>query len=122
MKKILFYCFLLVIVVATACSDIEQFESTPINLGAKSTSTEILSATATGGKVTAMFAVTTGAKYSVQVYSFAATEPVKSLPFTAEEEITTKVYDFTDLPDGLYDLTLTDISGVSIKKPLIIKR
>jgi hypothetical protein len=113
---------LIILFFAFACADIEQFESTPINLGAKSTSTEILSVTTVGGKVTAMFAVTTGAKYSVQVYPFAATDPVKSLPLTAEEEIVTKVYDFTELPDGLYDLTLTDISGVSIKKPIIIKR
>jgi len=24
--------------------------------------------------------------------------------------------------DGLYDITLTDINGVSVKKPLVIKR
>lgn len=105
-----------------ACSDLEQFETQPINLGAASKSTEILSAVSVSGKVTVMYVVTTGAKYSVQVYPFGAADPAKTLPFTAEEDITTKVYDFTDLPDGLYDLTLTDISGVSIKKPLIIKR
>lgn len=105
-----------------ACSDLEKFETAPINMGAVSKSTEILSVSSTGGKVTAMFAVTTGAKYSVQVYPFASLEPLKTLPLTAETEITTKIYDFTDLPDGLYDLTLTDVSGVSIKKPLIIKR
>ena len=114
--------FIVFILLTVACSDLEQFEKAPINLGATSKSTEILSVASTGGKVTAMFAVTTGAKYSVQVYSFAAIEPVKTLPLTAETEITTKVYDFSDLPDGLYDLTLTDISGVSIKKPLVIKR
>ena len=114
--------FILFIFVTIACSDLEQFETAPINLGVASKSTEILSVSSTGGKVTAMFAVTTGAKYSVQVYSFAAIDPVKTLPLTAETEITTKVYDFTDLPDGLYDLTLTDVSGVTIKKPLVIKR
>lgn len=114
--------FILFILLTIGCSDLEQFESTPINLGAKPSSTEILSVTSTGGKVTAMFSVTTGAKYSVQVYSFAAIEPVKSLPLTAETEITTKIYDFSDLPDGLYDLTLTDVSGTSIRKPLVIKR
>jgi hypothetical protein len=114
--------FILFIFITFACSDLEQFESTPINLGVKSSSTEILSVSATGGKVTAMFSVTTGAKYSVQVYSFAAIEPVKTLPLTAETDITTKIYDFSDLPDGLYDLTLTDVSGTSIRKPLVIKR
>lgn len=113
---------LLLLTIAFACSDLEKFESAPINLGAKATSTEILSATSTGGKITALFAVTPGAKYSVQVYSFAAIEPVKTLPLTADTEITTKIYDFTDLPDGLYDLTLTDIAGVTTRKPIIIKR
>jgi hypothetical protein len=56
------------------------------------------------------------------VYEFGKTEPTKTLPLTAEEEIVTKVYDFKDLQDGIYDLTLTDVAGVSIKKPLIIKR
>lgn len=113
---------LLLLTIAFACSDIEKFENAPINLGAKATSTEILSATSTGGKITALFAVTPGAKYSVQVYSFAAIEPVKTLPLTADTEITTKIYDFTDLPEGLYDLTLTDIAGVTTRKPIIIKR
>lgn len=113
---------LVILIFVFACQDLEKFEDAPINMGAKSNSTEILSINAVGPKVTVMYAVTTGAKYSVQVYPFASIEPLKTLPLTAETEITTKIYDFTDLPDGLYDLTLTDISGVSIKKPLIIKR
>lgn len=114
--------FILFIFLTIACSDLEQFETAPINLGVASKSTEILSVSSVGSQVTVMYAVTAGAKYSVQVYPFASIEPVKTLPLTAETEITTKIYDFKDLPDGLYDLTLTDISGVSIKKPLIIKR
>jgi hypothetical protein len=114
--------FILFIFFAVACSDLEKFEPTPVNLGAAPTKTNILSVMSTGGTVTAQFAVTTGAKYSVQVYEFGKSDPTKSLPLTAEEEIVTKVYDFTDLPDGIYDITLTDVAGVSIKKPLIIKR
>ena len=114
--------FILFIFFVFACSDIEQFEPTPVNLGAAPSKTNILSVVSTGGKVTAQFAVTTGAKYSVQVYEFGQSDPTKTLPLTAEEEIVTKVYDFSDLQDGLYDLTLTDVAGVSIKKPLIIKR
>lgn len=120
MKNTLIILILLLFVFA--CQDLEKFEDPQLNLGTKATSTEILSVVSNKGTVTAMFAITTGAKYSVQVYPFASIEPVKTLPLTAETEITTKIYDFTDLPDGLYDLTLTDISGVSIKKPLIIKR
>jgi hypothetical protein len=114
--------FILFIFLTVACSDLEKFEPTPVNLGAAPTKTNILSVMSTGGTVTAQFAVTTGAKYSVQVYEFGKSDPTKSLPLTAEEEIVTKVYDFTDLPDGIYDITLTDVAGVSIKKPLIIKR
>ena len=114
--------FILFIFLAFACSDLEKFEPSPVNLGAAPSKTNILSVVSIGGKVTAQFAVTTGAKYSVQVYEFGNAEPTKTLPLTAQEEIVTKVYDLTDLEDGLYDITLTDVAGVSIKKPLIIKR
>ena len=114
--------FILFITLTFACSDIEQIETTPINLGVKASNTDILSVVSQGAKTTVMYNLTVGAKYSVQVYEFGKTDPTKTLPLTAEEEIVTKVYDFTELPDGIYDLTLTDVAGVSIKKPLIIKR
>jgi hypothetical protein len=120
MRKAL--AFILFIFLTIGCSDLEQFDTVPVNLGAAPTKTNILSVTATGGKVTAMFAVTTGAKYSVQVYEFGKTDPTKTLPLTAEEDVVTRVYDLTELKDGLYDITLTDVAGTSIKKPLIIKR
>ncbi len=106
----------------TACADVE-LPAPEINLGANPTNkTNILSVMAQGTKITVMYNVTTGAKYSVQVYEFGQSDPTKTLPLTAEEEIVTRVYDLADLPDGLYDITLTDVAGVSIKKPLIIKR
>lgn len=106
-----------------SCSDLDVLnEDTSMQLGAKPKNTEILSAITSGSKVTVMYNLTVGAKYSVQVYAFGAAEPAKTLPLTAEEEITTKVYDLADLPDGLYDLTLTDTEGATTKKPLIIKR
>jgi hypothetical protein len=120
MRKLL--AFVLFTFLTVACSDIEQFESKPINLGATSKSTQILSVNSIGSTVTVKYNLTTGAKYAVQVYEFAAKEPKKTLPLMAEEEIVTKVYEFTDLPDGMYDLVLTDVAGTSIKKPLIIKR
>lgn len=104
------------------CSDVDVLTEPSINLGSISKSTDILSVNSVAGKVTVQYAVTTGAKYSVQVYKFAASEPTKTLPLTAEEEIVTKVYDFTDLENGLYDLSLTDVAGKSVKKPLVIKR
>jgi hypothetical protein len=114
--------FLLFIFLTFACSDLEQFETKPMNLGVKASNTEILSIVSQGAKTTVTYNLTVGAKYSVQVYEFGKTDPTKTLPLTAEEEIVTKVYDFADLKDGIYDITLTDIAGTSIKKPLIIKR
>jgi len=122
MKNLLILGVLVSSLFIIGCSDVDVLTEPSINLGATSKSTGIISINSVGGKVTVQYAVTAGAKYSVQVYKFAASEPSKTLPLTAEEQIVTKIYDFTDLEDGLYDLTLTDVSGVSVKKPLVIKR
>jgi hypothetical protein len=122
MKNILSIVLIGLIFITAGCSDVEVLSAPDIKLGVTAKSTDILSVMSVGGKVTVQYAVTAGAKYSVQVYKFAATEPTKTLPLTAEEEIVTKIYDFTDLEDGLYDITLTDISGNTVKKPLVIKR
>jgi hypothetical protein len=122
MKNILSIVLISLIFITAGCSDIEVMSVPDIKLGVTAKSTDILNITSVGGKVTVQYLVTTGAKYSVQVYKFAATEPTKTLPLTAEEEIVTKIYDFTDLENGIYDITLTDINGVSVKKPLVIKR
>jgi hypothetical protein len=122
MKNILSIVLIGLIFITAGCSDIEVMSVPDIKLGVTAKSTDILNITSVGGKVTVQYLVTTGAKYSVQVYKFAATEPTKTLPLTAEEEIVTKIYDFTDLENGIYDITLTDINGVSVKKPLVIKR
>lgn len=122
MKNLLILGVLVSSLFIIGCSDVDVLTEPSINLGTVSKSTGILSINSVGGTVTVQYAVTAGAKYSVQVYKFAATEPSKTLPLTAEEQIVTKIYDFTDLEDGLYDLTLTDVSGVSVKKPLVIKR
>ena len=122
MKKLLSIVLIGLIFITAGCSDIEVLSTPDIKLGVTAKSTDILSVMSVGGQVTVQYAVTTGAKYSVQVYKFAETEPAKTLPLTAEEEIVTKIYDFTDLEDGLYDITLTDINGGTVKKPLVIKR
>ena len=122
MKNLLSIVLIGLIFITAGCSDIEVMSVPDIKLGVTAKSTDILNITSVGGKVTVQYLVTTGAKYSVQVYKFAATEPTKTLPLTAEEEIVTKIYDFTDLENGIYDITLTDINGVSVKKPLVIKR
>lgn len=121
MKKLILLA--VVLFTTVACQDINQLEEAPvINLGVKATDTKIVSAVTSGSKVTVMYSVTAGAKYSVQIYKFGESSPVKTLPLTADSSIVTKVYELTDLDNGIYDLTLTDISGTSIKQPLIIKR
>ncbi|WP_296683430.1 hypothetical protein [Flavobacterium sp.] len=123
MKRIALIVSTALIFIIAGCSDLEQFETTPqINLGTVAKSTDIKSIEAIGGKVTVKYTVTPSAKYSVQVFEFAQMEPKKTLPFTAVDSVETKVYEFSDLNDGLYDLVLTDISGTSIKKPLVIKK
>ena len=122
MKNLSLIVLIGLIFITAGCSDIEVMSVPDVKLGVTAKSTDILSVISVGGKVTVQYAVTTGAKYSVQVYKFAAVEPAKTLPLTAEEEIVTKIYDFTDLEDGIYDITLTDINGKSVKKPLVIKR
>lgn len=122
MKNTTILIALFISIFMIGCSDLAVLEEQPINLGVTSKKTDIAAITAVGGKVTVQYLVTTGAKYSVQVYKFGEADPTKTLPFTAETDIETKVYEFTDLSDGIYDLTLTDINGTSIKRPLIIKR
>ena len=123
MKRITLIVSIVSLFIIAGCSDLEQFEATPqINLGATAKSTNIKSVEAVGGKVTVKYEVTPSAKYSVQVFEFAQMDPKKTLPFTAADSVETKVYEFSDLNDGLYDLVLTDVSGTSIKKPLVIKK
>jgi len=122
MKNTTLLTTLFISIFMIGCSDIEVINEQPVNLGTTSKKTDIATIISVGNKVTVQYLVTTGAKYSVQVYKFAETEPTKTLPFTADTDIETKVYEFTDLENGIYDLTLTDINGVSVKKPLIIKR
>jgi uncharacterized protein YxeA len=122
MKNIISIVLIVLIFITASCSDVDVLNTPDMNLGNVSKSTGINSIISTGSKVTVQYSVTTGAKYSVQVYEFAGNDPIKTIPFTAETDIETKVYEFTDLKDGIYDLTLTDVSGESVKKPMVIKR
>ena len=122
MKNIISIVLISLIFITVSCSDMDVLNTPDIKLGVASKSTSINSIVATGQTVTVQYSVTAGAKYSVQVYEFAGAEPKKTLPFTAETDIETKVYEFTDLTDGIYDLVLTDVSGESVKKPMVIKR
>jgi hypothetical protein len=112
--------FILIFVIYS-CTKIELEEPTPINLGVQSTSTSIKSITQSGNIVTAEFATTVGAKYSVLIIPFGKDEPVKKEGFTATEEVTKKVFDLKQLAKQDYDLIFIDINGKEVKHPIIIK-
>jgi hypothetical protein len=102
-----------------ACQDIETLEK-ETSLGSNPESTDITSLVVESKQATIVANTTVGAKYSVQVYKFGNTEPLKTVGFTATSVATIKTIQLDTLSRGLYDLTLTDVSGVTIKKPLII--
>jgi hypothetical protein len=115
------YLLFILIFVIYSCTKIELEDPTPINLGVQSTSTSIKSITQNGNIVTAEFATTVGAKYSVLIIPFGKEEPVKKEGFTATEEVTKKVFDLKQLAKQDYDLIFIDINGKEVKHPIIIK-
>jgi hypothetical protein len=116
MKKTI--AFLLIVMLA-ACQDIEQLEK-EVSLGEMPVATDIKSLSVEGKQATIVANTTIGARYSIQIQSFGKTEPLKTVGFTASSVATIKTIQLDTLSRGLYDLTLTDVSGVTIKKPLII--
>jgi hypothetical protein len=117
MKHAFVFIFLMILV---SCQDIEVLERETINLGTAAIGTDIKSIVVVNKSTTIVANTTTGAKYSIQVYKFGETEPVKTVGFTADSEATIKTINLNELPTGMYDLTLTDIAGTIIKKPLIL--
>lgn len=109
----------MLIVVLAACQDLETLEK-ETSLGSNPESTDITSLVVESKQATIVANTTVGAKYSIQVYKFGSTEPLKTVGFTASSVATIKTIQLDTLSRGLYDLTLTDVSGVTIKKPLII--
>lgn len=116
MRHAIVFIFLMILV---SCQDIEVLER-EINLGTAAKGTDITSIIVSNKSTTIVANTTIGAKYSIQVYKFGETEPVKTVGFTADSEATIKTINLNELPTGMYDLTLTDIAGTIIKKPLIL--
>lgn len=121
MKKILLAIVALTLV---ACQDIEMIAPIPqeINLGVKPGDTGILSVMSKGASVDVTLVVKTGAKYSLQVYKFGNLEPIKTIKITADQDTLKQTYSFAEIPDGIYDLMLTDVEGKSTIKPLFINK
>ena len=111
---------LTVLVLFAGCRKIDV-QPTVIDLGMKPMSTAIKQISETNNVVTAKFQTTPGAKYSVQVIPFGSDESVMTDGFTAQDSITSKVYNLKDLPKKNYDLVFMDISGKEIKYPITLK-
>lgn len=120
-KLLAIYLILVATLIVYACTKIDIPAPEPINMGVKSEATAIKSITQVGNVVTAEFATTVGAKYSVQVVPFGKEDPVKKEGFTATEEVTKKVYDLSGLVKQDYDFIFIDITGKEVKHPIIIK-
>ncbi len=67
MKNLLSIVLIGLIFITTGCSDLDVLATPDIKLGVTAKSTDILSVMSVGGTVTVQYAVTTVAKYSVQV-------------------------------------------------------
>jgi hypothetical protein len=121
MKRIIMVLGVLVTLSITGCKKIDFPQPQVIELGTQSTSTAIKSITQQGNVVTAEFETTIGAKYSVQIIPFGSEVPSKREGFTANQSVTTKVYDLSELSKKDYDLVFIDISGKEVKYPIVIK-
>lgn len=120
MKKIIIFLFS-IIFISNSCRENDIIVEPTINLGVEPNNTEINEINISNDNMKITYVVTKGSKYSFQIYEFTKNEPLKTLGFTAEKDTIIKNYDISDLPNGLYDLVLTDISGNLIKKPILIK-
>jgi hypothetical protein len=118
MKKYTIYAFGLLLF---SCTKIDVPQPQSIDLGVKSTGASIKSIVQSGNIITANFQTTIGAKYSIQVIPFGKDEPVKKEGFMANDTLTKKVLNLSDLPKRNYDLIFIDISGNEVKYPIIIK-
>jgi hypothetical protein len=116
MRHAIVFIFLMILV---SCQDIEVLEK-EIDLGATAKGTDITSIIVSNKSTTVVANTTAGAKYSIQIQPFGKTESLKTVGFTAESEATIKTINLNELPAGMYDLYLIDISGTIIKKPLIL--
>jgi hypothetical protein len=121
MKRIIIVLGVLVTLSIAGCRKVDFPQPQVIDLGNQSTSTAIKSISQQGNVVTAEFETTIGAKYSVQIIPFGSEIPSKKEGFTANQSVTTKVYDLSELSKKDYDLVFIDISGKEVKYPIVIK-
>jgi hypothetical protein len=119
MRKLLF----LLIFIFAGCTKIDILPP-KVELGAIPTSSVINKVSpivSDGSNVVVYMALTTDAKYSLQVTDLLDNE-LKVFGFTAESSKVTKRIDLSDLKNGDYNLVLIDIQGREYKTHVIIKK
>lgn len=122
MKKLI---AILMVVSIFGCKKVDVLPTDDtINLGAESKSTTITRVypfLSDGSSVNFDLNVTVDAKYTLQVTDIMGNS-LKSFGFTANEIFITKTINVSDLPNGDYDVVLTDIAGKQSKTNIIIKK
>lgn len=117
MKRIFIFLF---IVGVLGCNEPQIVLEEPIGLGANPELNAIISYKFVEKTAYIKANTTIGAKYSLQLHDISAKEPLKTKGFTATEQESTLVIDLSSVPRGIYDLTLTDVSGNTSKLPINI--
>ena len=117
MKRIFIFLF---IVGLLGCNEQQIVLEEPIGLGANPELNAIISYKFVEKTAYVKANTTIGAKYSLQLHDISAKEPLKTKGFTATEQESTLVIDLSSVPRGIYDLTLTDVSGNTSKLPINI--
>lgn len=117
MKRIFIFLF---IVGLLGCNEPQIVLEEPIGLGANPELNAIISYKFVEKTAYVKANTTIGAKYSLQLHDISAKEPLKTKGFTATEQESTLVIDLSSVPRGIYDLTLTDVSGNTSKLPINI--
>ena len=117
MKRIYLFLFIVGLV---ACNEPQIVLIEPVGLGANPETNAIIGYSFVEKTGYIKVKTTVGAKYSLQLHDIGAKEPLKVKGFTATDPESTLVIDFNNVKPGIYDLTLTDVSGNTSKLPINI--
>jgi hypothetical protein len=116
MKKLL----AIIIIISFSCKKVNDTSfagiTTPTSVGMLN-----VSPTPTTGAVTMSFLLSPNEKYALQVVDLQG-KVYKSYGISSLSGELIKSDDFSQLPNGTYDLTLIKIDGTLTKTPLIIKK
>lgn len=124
MKNYLHYGLIAVLVIGCYDNDIlsPKIEN-PLDLGVASSSTKFRTqqVTTTNGYASVLVEVTPGALYSLQLTTIDG-KVLAVEGFTADKVNQVIDLDYTKINNGSYDLNLLDVSGATVKIPVIINK